>query len=203
MYRAVLDTVVLVPGLQRDFLLQLAAEGAYTPLWGSGILHELDYVLEALHERRSVTSSAARRAHLLEQMQKAFPGALVEAPKNRQYSYDIDDPDDGHVVHASIIGNADALVTGDKRAGFEASTALEEAEVEVVDAATFAANCVSAHLDAGIGAVQAMSLRSQSPHRTPREILAELASRYDMREVEELLAPSFADSGPSSRQAET
>lgn len=193
MYRAVLDTNVLIPGAQRDFLLQLAAEWAYIPLWSSGIIDELDYVLAELHETRGVAAadSAEHRAHLLDRMQRAFPGALIEAPREREYGYDIADPEDGHVVHAAIIGKADALITADKLAEFETSAALAEAEIEVVDAATFAANCVSAHLDAGIRAVQALSDRSRMPHMTPREILAQLATRYGMQEVMELLAPHF------------
>lgn len=66
MYRAVLDTCALVPGRQRDFLLQLATERAYTPLWGTGILFELDYVLARLDAKRGRPDSAAYRQRLFE-----------------------------------------------------------------------------------------------------------------------------------------
>lgn len=100
MYRAVLDTCALVPNLQRDFLLQLATEEAHAPVWGSGILFELDYVLAGLHDRRGITDSASRRQHLFDQLKKAFPGSEVQAPKDREYSYGLNDLDDGHVARS-------------------------------------------------------------------------------------------------------
>lgn len=189
MYRAVLDTVALVPGKQRDFLLSLAMENAYTPLWSSGTIGELDDVLGRLDERREVPDRPEYRARLLKSMQAAFPGALIEAPREREYDYDIVDEFDGHVVHAAIIGKTDALVTGDKKAKFEKCTALIEAQVEVISVADFAANCVSAHLDAGARAVRAMSERFVAPPMTPLEILDLLAERYGMYEVKQMLVP--------------
>lgn len=189
MYRAVLDTCALVPSLQRHFLLQLAAEEAYAPLWGSGILLELDYVLERLDAKRGREGSAERRSHLFEQMRHAFPGAEINAPKDREYDYGLNDSDDGHVAHAAILGKADAIVTDDTRAGFRTSAALRDAAIDVVYPAEFAANTVAAHPDAGVRALVAMAERMTTPPRTPREVLAELQTRYGMADVAEILLP--------------
>lgn len=193
MYRAVLDTCVLVPSLQRDFLLQLAAEGAYAPVWGSGILFELDYILAGLHDKRGISDSAGRRRRLFDQLKQAFPGSDVHAPKDWEYSYGLNDPDDGHVAHAAIIGKADAIVTDDRRAGFSTAEVLMEADIETVHPHQFAANTVSAHPQAGVRALQEMSNRRTNPPQTPEQILELLVTRHNMTEVAEILLPLLAE----------
>jgi predicted nucleic acid-binding protein len=188
-YRAVLDTCALVPSLQRDFLLQLATEEAYAPVWGSGILFELDYVLAGLHNKRGITDSASRRQHLFEQLKQAFPGSEVHAPKEREYSYGLNDPDDGHVAHAAIIGKADAIVTDDRRAGFSSAHILVEAGIETVHPHQFAANSVAAHPHAGVRALREMSNRRANPPQTLEQILDLLVARHEMTEVADILLP--------------
>lgn len=195
MFRAVLDTCTLVPSLQRDFLLQLATEGAYAPVWGSGILVELDYTLARLQTGRGADDSEEQRRHLLHEMNRAFPGAEVEASKQRAYDYGLNDLDDGHVAHAAIIGKADAIVTDDKRAGFRTAVVLQEANVETVTAHEFAANTVAAHPQAGVRALTAMAERRTKPKQVPEEILDMLVDRYDMHEVADILRPLLAASG--------
>lgn len=124
MYRAVLDTCVLVPGLQRHFLLQLATEEAFAPLWSSGTVGELDDVFARIDSTRHRADSEGYRARLLAEMRLAFPGAEIRAPRDGAYDYDIDDPGDGHVAHAAILGKADAIVTDDRRSGLATSAIL-------------------------------------------------------------------------------
>lgn len=188
MFRALLDTCVLVPGLQRDFLLQLAVEEAYIPVWGSGILFELDYVLERIHQGREFSGSRQFRANLFSQMNEAFPGALVVAPKERNFSYTLLDPDDAHVVHAALVGKVDAIVTDDARAGFEESRILEEAHIEIVKPNDFAANTVFAHPDAGARAIKEMAARFSKPAMSELEIIEKLSTQYRMTEVAEILS---------------
>lgn len=113
MFAAVLDTSVLWPSLQRDFLLSLAAEGSYKARWSSVILDELVYhEAKKLIERGTPeheAENAARR--LIGQMSKAFDDALVTDWEPLDGTCGLPDPDDEHVVAAAVMGNAEVIVT--------------------------------------------------------------------------------------------
>lgn len=123
-------------------------------------------------------------------------GATINSPKDRASSYRVNDPDDGHVVHAAITGKADARVTDDCRAGFSTSADLDAAQIEVVTARQFAANTVAAHLSAGLRSRQQMAARLTSPPRSAAEILDNLHQRHGMSEVATILTPLLT--GPRS-----
>jgi hypothetical protein len=79
-FTALLDTCVLWPGLQRDFLLSLAVEGMYQPVWSAAILEELEHHEAAKLIRRGEhsESAAARARCLVEQMRSAFDDAEIQ-----------------------------------------------------------------------------------------------------------------------------
>src|SRR3954449_5367993 len=79
-FTALLDTSVLWPSLQRDFLLSLAVEGLYRPVWSSAILEELEYrEAQKLIRRQLATPQEAeeRARHLIRQMRTHFEDAEV------------------------------------------------------------------------------------------------------------------------------
>jgi len=54
MFVALLDTSVLWPSLQRDFLLSLHIQGAYRAIWSEAILDELEFQEAAKLMKRDV-----------------------------------------------------------------------------------------------------------------------------------------------------
>lgn len=188
MFTAVLDTSVLWPSLQRDFLLSLAAEGMYRPLWSSAILAELEF-----HEAAKLTGRGesegdahARSVYLVGQMRQAFDDAEVTGWEGLEGTYGLPDPDDEHVLAAAVVGGAGAIVTANLK---DFPTERLPGGLQVLPAAEFALNTVSLDPRTAHRAVTMIAARSgiKGPKRSVDEILDLFVNRYGMDEVVDLL----------------
>lgn len=180
-FAAVLDTSVLWPSLQRDFLLSLAAEGMYRPLWSRAILAELEYH-EALKRRRRGTDAREARersAWLVSQMRAGFDDSEVEGWEPLEGTYGLPDPDDEHVVAAAHIGGAGVIVTSNLR---DFPPSLLPSAIRVTDPANFANETVELAPPQAVRAVLHMAARSGKvgPHLSPAQVLTTLEERYGM-----------------------
>lgn len=184
MFTALLDTCVLWPSLQRDFLLSLAIQGMYRPIWSSAILDELeDHEVQKLQNpaRSGLDrNEALRRAtHLIRQMRSAFDDAEVKGWEALEGTYGLPDPDDEHVVAAAHIGHAGAIVTENLK---DFPSSCLPPGIEAVRAAEFAYTTVSINPPAALAAVSEIASRSgrHGPILSTRGILATLEDRYEL-----------------------
>jgi hypothetical protein len=186
MFAALLDTSVLWPSLQRDFLLSLAIEGLYRPLWPTDILAELEYTKTAklMNRGEQPAAAAARASHLISRMTTAFDDALVENWEPHDGTFNLPDPNDEHVAAAALVGGAGAIVT-DNRKDFP--VAKIPAHIKVLSSAEFAADTVSVSPDVALRAVQTMASRYSAPPLTTEDILSQLVERYQMTQAVELI----------------
>lgn len=146
MFAALLDTSVLWPSLQRDFVLSLAIERLYRPLWSTAIFDELEF-----HETQKLVGrgehadpAAVRARRLVEQMSSAFDDALVENWEPLEGTFGLPGPDDEHVVAAAMVGGAEVIVTSNLK-DFPPQRIPES--LKVVSPAQFAADTVSVSPD--------------------------------------------------------
>jgi predicted nucleic acid-binding protein len=158
MFAALLDASVLWPSLQRDFLLSLAIEGLYRPLWSTEILAELEYhETQKLMNRGEPPDAAATRAsHLISEMTTAFDDALVENWEPHVGTFNLPDPNDEHVAAAALVGGAGAIVTDNLK---DLPKAKIPTHIKVLSPAEFAADAVSVSPDVALRAVQTMASR--------------------------------------------
>jgi predicted nucleic acid-binding protein len=104
-FPVVLDACVLFPMLTRDLLLRAAEAELFRPHWSQLILEE---ATRNLIERGKVTPQGA--VHLISEMARFFPEALVEVPQE-QIDAMRNDPKDRHVAAAAVMANASVIVT--------------------------------------------------------------------------------------------
>jgi hypothetical protein len=117
---AVLDACVLYPAAIRGLLLNVAAEGAFRPVWSRPILHEVRSNLLGKH---AMNADGWRR--LDQQLRQAFPDALVSEPRIRAIEASMPNhPKDRHVLAAAVAGGAAVVVTNNLRDFKAADVAL-------------------------------------------------------------------------------
>ncbi|MBA4247268.1 MAG: PIN domain-containing protein [Microbacterium sp.] len=181
---ALLDTSVLWPGVQRDFLLSLHIQGAYRAVWSEAILEELEYhEARKLVKRRVEETVAQERARgLIAQMRQHFGDSIVQGWEVLDGTFGLPDPDDEHVVAAAVVGGADVIVTENLR-HFPAE--LVPSGIDVLSAAAFARNAVDLSPRGAIAAVDEIVDRSGrlGPQLTRDGVLEVLEGRYAMVEA--------------------
>jgi predicted nucleic acid-binding protein len=188
---AVLDTSVLWPGTLRDFLLSLAVEGLYRPVWSSAVLDELRFHESLKLQRRGITESeaGARADRLVSHMRNAFADAEITGWEQLVGSYRLPDPDDEHLVAAAVIGGAGAIITY-HTADLPADRLPRG--IEVLDPSQFTRNTVELDPGAALRAVRQIVARSgqRGPGWSVPDVLDLLAHRYRLRETATFSKPS-------------
>lgn len=192
MFAAILDTCVLWPSLQRDFLLSMAVEGLYRPLWSEAILEELHrHEQLKLVDRGSEESAALVEAdRLLKNMRTYFDDATVVGWEGLDGTYGLPDPGDEHVVAAAVVGGAGAIVTDNLR-HFPADRV--PAGIHVVRGVEFAAETADVDPERAARALVTISERHWKSPRSPRQLLDLMVRRYGMDDVAEIVGPHLGD----------
>ena len=188
MFTATLDTSVLWPSLQRDFLLSLAVESAYRPTWSSAIHDGLEFHEEVKLVKRGIpiAEAASRAATLIAAMRREFADAEVEGWEPLEGTFGLPDPDDEHVVAAAVIAGAGAIVTENLK---DFPAAKIPPGMQVLSAREYAKNTVALNPRHALAAAQEIASRSgrYGATLTVEEILDTLRDRYGMSEAVEMI----------------
>lgn len=104
--RAVLDANVLFPTMLREILCDVAAAGAYQPLWSDRILREWTGSAGRLGADQAGIAGAESAL-----LRLRFPGALVVTGDDVGLGIQLPDAGDLHVVKTALDGRANLIVT--------------------------------------------------------------------------------------------
>lgn len=185
MFTAALDTNTLWPSVRRDFLLSLAIDGLYRPVWSERTLEELEYCeFHKLTARGETDEEAAQRARfLITRMREAFDDAVVSESRTRAVApAGLPDPDDEHVLAAAFAAGAEVIVTENHR---DFPPDRLPPGIATIGPADFARDTVSVDPARALTATIAMAKRRSDT--SLEEILGKLETTYFMTEACDLL----------------
>jgi predicted nucleic acid-binding protein len=177
---AVLDANVLYPVSIRDYLLNLAAEGLYDPIWTPEIHNE--WIRNLLLNRPDLKRKqleATRKA-----MDKVFPGANLTNIQSIANRLRLPDPDDRHVLAAAIKGQAQIIVTSNLKDFPEAVLAQHHIRAEHPDSFIFA--CIERDHQKGILALGEQVSILRNPPMTIEEVLKSMEKNQLIKSVAKL-----------------
>ena len=163
---ALLDANVLYPAGLRDFLLRLADQYLYAPLWSADI--HAEWIGSVLADRPDLTADVLERTRAV--MDRHFPNAIVTG-----YSaagLDLPDAGDLHVLAAAIEGGAELIVTRNLR-DFPADC-LAPHGLTAQHPDVFIADLLDAEPEAVLAAVRGHRAALRNPPRTANEHLVAL-----------------------------
>lgn len=138
-YPALLDACILHPAFVRGALLWYADERLFQPRWTTEILDEWTRSLQ----RRFPDMTSQQLAQKTDQMNLAYPDALIDGYQPFVDALELPDPDDRHVLAAAIVGKCNGLITANLR-DFPSEIA-EPLAIEVVHPDDFIVNIIDLH----------------------------------------------------------
>ncbi|MFD3400890.1 PIN domain-containing protein [Kribbella sp. NPDC058693] len=187
MFAALLDTCILWPSRQRDFLLSLAVENLYRPLWSSAILDELracEIDKHMLKHGLSEPDAESKAAYLIEQMRTYFDDAEVRNWEPYEGTFGLPDPYDEHVLAAAVAGHAGAVVTRNVK-DFPADKVPHG--IEILMPCEFAANTVAVSPQRALKAVMKLTQRYKTPPVSVDDFLKVLRDTHGLDEAVDLI----------------
>lgn len=165
---ALLDANVLYSAGLRDFLLRLADQYLYAPLWSADI--HAEWIRSVLADRPDLTAGMLERTRSV--MDRHFPDAVVTGYLLRAAGLDLPDVGDIHVLAAAIEGGADLIVTFNRR-HFPADRLVPHGLIAQHPDA-FIADLFDTDLEAALAAVRGHRAALRNPPRTTEEHLVAL-----------------------------
>jgi len=168
MNSAVLDANVLYSASLRDFLLHLAVHESFAPYWSDEIRNE--WIRSLLENRPDLKRENLERT--CRNMDMHFPFGLVRGYEPIIPTLTLPDPDDRHVLAATIHASANYIVTNNLK-DFP-GTALKPHKIEALSPDAFVHQLTQKHPKLILKAVRGHRANLSRPPKTADAYIATL-----------------------------